>query len=300
MAGLQVKTWLTASGTTAWAYDVANVSWFSDHLYVVSLRATDRAGNTSMPLVYSTTPVAPRLIAPTNNSTSGSRPRFDWAEVPGAEYLLEVDDNSDFSSPIIHWPDYLAASDYVPSIDLPKGTCYWRVLAVSSAGAFSPWSEVWQVTVTGRDLYVSPAVSSVVVSNTVAVELRLPQASRTCTACKLKLSFDPTILEVVDAYDFVPGVQIEEGDFPTPDVVAAQPGGQPQRRHRVCCQLAGEQARRQWRAACWHASSSMRDVPGVSSIRYTEAILSDPQSRPIAVPTPRSGEVPVNTANSGT
>ena len=70
----------------------------------------------------------------------------------------------------------------------------------------------------GPTIYLAPSPSTVSVSGTFTMEIRIDDIENLYGA-QVELSFDPTIVEVVDAYDFAPGVQIEVGDFPVPDVV---------------------------------------------------------------------------------
>jgi hypothetical protein len=42
-------TWLACSGTASWSCDTGDVSWADGHRYIVTARATDKAGNTSAP-----------------------------------------------------------------------------------------------------------------------------------------------------------------------------------------------------------------------------------------------------------
>jgi hypothetical protein len=56
--------------------------------------------------------------------------------------LLQIDDNSDFSSPLNAYP---SSSTYTVSSALDVGTYYWRVLACDTAGIWGPISSVWTV-----------------------------------------------------------------------------------------------------------------------------------------------------------
>lgn len=114
-----------------------------------------------------TPPVAPTLAAPADASTLFIlKPVFDWSDVSGAtSYTIQVDNNSDFSSPEI--TNSPTASTYTPGADMSTGTYYWKVLATNSFGS-SSYSSVWNVilapltapinvvtSVSGSDLTVS-------------------------------------------------------------------------------------------------------------------------------------------------
>ena len=75
------------------------------------------------------------------NSTSGHpvRPTFQWNAAAGASsYLLEVDDDADFSSLV--YSAAVAGTSHEPTSDLPGATLlYWRVTAANACGeAVSP------------------------------------------------------------------------------------------------------------------------------------------------------------------
>ena len=93
----------------------------------------------------------PTLIAPVDgSSTSDITPYFEWATVSRATaYRIQVDDNSDFSSPEINHTG--KDSHYTPGIGLAPGIHYWRVRGRNSAGN-GPWSEVWSVTIQYRNI----------------------------------------------------------------------------------------------------------------------------------------------------
>jgi hypothetical protein len=153
------ETWRQASGTTQWSYGCSNVTWESNRAYTVKTRATDGAGNVEVPVTYPTTLDAPTLLSPADGaSTSDSRPAFDWSDVPDAQYVLEVDDDSDFSSPEIHEPYLLPASSYTPDTGLAAGTYHWRAKAVAGLGVVGEWSEAWALTIAPSRVYLPLAL----------------------------------------------------------------------------------------------------------------------------------------------
>ena len=69
-------------------------------------------------------------------------------DASGVKYQVQVDDNSDFSSPLLDQA-LLTASDYTMAAGetLPAGTYYWRVRAIDGAGNASAWTSAWSFTV---------------------------------------------------------------------------------------------------------------------------------------------------------
>lgn len=68
---------------------------------------------------------------------------FSWEnDLLPTEYVFQLDDGSDFSSPIVHHSTG-QTSYTVDMEDLPDGTYYWRVRGAVSAAW--PWSEIWSL-----------------------------------------------------------------------------------------------------------------------------------------------------------
>jgi len=79
---------------------------------------------------------APKLIA-TPSPTNNLRPTFMWRAVDSAAtYVIEIDDNSDFSSLIVTTP--VGDTSFIPLVDLPTDTIYWRVSSNLNPTLFSP------------------------------------------------------------------------------------------------------------------------------------------------------------------
>ena len=87
-------------------------------------------------VVVNTAPPTPTLLTPVNNAgQSDTTPTFTWSPVVDAEgdavtYEIQVDNNSDFSSPVVLSPTATALSTatYTPTTTLTAGTTYfWRV-----------------------------------------------------------------------------------------------------------------------------------------------------------------------------
>jgi hypothetical protein len=87
------------------------------------------------------TPDAPAAIAPSDEaSCQAVSITLDWSDVIGADtYTLQVDDNSDFSSPLFNQGSLASTLQLVAG--LSEGTnYYWRTKAVNSCGVNGPWS----------------------------------------------------------------------------------------------------------------------------------------------------------------
>ena len=91
------------------------------------------------------TPTPSKLPAPTvnfpasGNTPPGTRPLFDWANVPAAtSYTFQISTTPNFTSFVVNMN--VSASAYTPTTDLPRNTLlYWRARANSPAGA-GAWS----------------------------------------------------------------------------------------------------------------------------------------------------------------
>ena len=80
--------------------------------------------------VFTAGAAAPALSAPANGALNvAARPTFTWSPAAGAaDYLLEVDDSVNFSSPL--YTASLTAASHTPGSDLPSNAhLYWRVTA---------------------------------------------------------------------------------------------------------------------------------------------------------------------------
>lgn len=167
--------WTSASDATAYHLVVDDSSSFSspvidelvtsssyqaghlnDDVYYWRVRAYNGSGNCNHYGGWSssasfeidiTPPSVPTLFSPSNGEqTNDNTPFFDWGNVSGAvEYRIQVDNNSNFSSPAINQPR--TSSSYSSSSALSDGLYYWRVQARDEAGNWSGWSPVWTVTI---------------------------------------------------------------------------------------------------------------------------------------------------------
>ncbi len=84
-----------------------------------------------------TPPPAPTLLRPADNAPVSTRPTLQWTSIGAAVmYQLEVDNNSDFSSPEF---TSLKPNTSIRPSSLRKGVYFWRVRARDMAGNWSNW-----------------------------------------------------------------------------------------------------------------------------------------------------------------
>jgi PGF-pre-PGF domain-containing protein len=90
-------------------------------------------------------PPAPSLVSPDNNENLTGIPTFEWTSVTdpspssGLKYRIQVDNDSDFSSPTVNRETQ--TNSYTPAT-LPDGRYYWRAQAFDYDGNSSGWSGV--------------------------------------------------------------------------------------------------------------------------------------------------------------
>jgi hypothetical protein len=91
-------------------------------------------------------PPAPALSSPIHGSAAcNTMPTFQWNAASGAtSYRLRVDNNADFSSPLVDTTT--PRTYYVPPSPLPLGEIYWRVNASNGCGG-SLSSPIWRHTI---------------------------------------------------------------------------------------------------------------------------------------------------------
>jgi hypothetical protein len=85
--------------------------------------------------VFDATPSAPALTSPADGALNvAKRPTFTWAAASqAASYLLEVDNDPGFGSPV--YTQTVAGTSHQPASDLPTNTqLYWRVRASNTCG----------------------------------------------------------------------------------------------------------------------------------------------------------------------
>ena len=136
---------LRDNGTAGlWNYYPGRVRNSTIRNNVLSGTATTPTTTPTTPAATDTTaPPVPTLVSPANTAhTNDTTPFFDWTAVTDASavyYQLLVDNNSDFSSPVINitrttW------SCYGVTTAMARGTYYWKVRAVDAAGNASAWT----------------------------------------------------------------------------------------------------------------------------------------------------------------
>ncbi|NHJ85760.1 MAG: hypothetical protein FK734_09880, partial [Asgard group archaeon] len=167
----QIFTWSSVSGCNLYRLQIDDYSGFTspavniqtsytyynapalaDRTYYWRVSARDYAGNWGAWSVVrtftidTTPPAAPVLVSPTNGYlTNDPTQLLDWdPSVTATNYRLYVDDNSDFSSPVI--TIITSATSYTTST-LADRTYYWHVQAVDSVGNWGPWSSTWHFTI---------------------------------------------------------------------------------------------------------------------------------------------------------
>jgi predicted phage tail protein len=146
----------TAIGTSTFTLSaedgLADGGW-----YYWRVRAVDGVGNASAWTsrgafkLDTTAPDLPELVSPGEGATTGKTPTLDWSDVTDistVHYQLQVDNDSDFSSPVIY-KTWVSVSEYTVAAwqALPAGTYYWRVIAIDGAGNDSGWTTAWSFTV---------------------------------------------------------------------------------------------------------------------------------------------------------
>lgn len=116
------------------------------------VRAQDAAGNWSAWSEVRTfsmvapIPVAPMAASPANNAlTNETKPELSWAGVQwGHTYQIQIDNNSNFSSPEYDSTSGVGELSYMPDLDLADGRWYWRVRAWNENSPQEPG--VWSAT----------------------------------------------------------------------------------------------------------------------------------------------------------
>ena len=100
--------------------------------------------------VDTTPPLVPSLNTPGNGGfTNTPYPHLNWSWIydpSGVTFNLQVDDDSDFSSPKVNKTN-LSGTDYTVTTPLEERSYYWKVKAIDGAGNESAWSSVWSFTV---------------------------------------------------------------------------------------------------------------------------------------------------------
>ncbi len=133
---------LTANASAGYAF----LNWSGDAAGSTNPASVTMTADKAVTANFAAVPGAPTLLSPANNTLAASyTTALDWSDSSPAldHYWLQVDDNSNFSSPAINEPA-LAASTHTPGAPLASGTTYyWRVSAHNSNNQTLGWSSVF-------------------------------------------------------------------------------------------------------------------------------------------------------------
>ncbi len=157
-----------------------------------------------------------------------------------------------------------------------------------------------------------PASATINIGETVAVEIRISNVSNLFGA-DVRLTFDPDVLEVVDANSLVPGVQIAPGNFPDISGGRGFVAENSVNNGNIGYAVTLLSPATPVSGAGTLATITFRGKnPGTSNISFTSVLLSDPNANQIpaassggsitvgvAVPSPTSTPVPAPTATPG-
>jgi len=120
--------------------------------YAVASDGAENATSDVWSFTVDTSAPTPTLISPADGTiTNDNTPTFEWTSVSdpsGVTYQIQIDDNSDFSSPVYSFFDIFTVIHTLPDENaLALGTYYWHVRAVDGVGNVGDWSEEWNFTV---------------------------------------------------------------------------------------------------------------------------------------------------------
>jgi hypothetical protein len=137
-------------------------------------------------------------------------------------------------------------------------------------------SDPTEPTETPVRLYLVPVETFIDAGDVLTLELRVDNVKH-LYAFQLELNFNPAILEVVDAYPGIPGVQIEEGDFFVADIPISNQADNSMGTITYSASLQGVKPGVDGSGVL--ARITLRGKSsGRSGVDFTRAILSDPAS----------------------
>ncbi|MBN1329441.1 MAG: hypothetical protein JXA54_08205, partial [Candidatus Heimdallarchaeota archaeon] len=125
--------------------------------------------------VDTTPPAAPTLVSPEDNfPTNDNTPSFSWNTVVTAvNYQIQIDDNSDFGSPVISITTGTSTS-FTVSSSLPDRPYYWHVRAQDSVGNWGSYSAYRRIYIdtdpVGTPVLVTPEDGSLYNYNTIDMD----------------------------------------------------------------------------------------------------------------------------------
>ncbi|MBU7043087.1 MAG: carboxypeptidase regulatory-like domain-containing protein [Theionarchaea archaeon] len=158
ISGLTNLSTIISGSNASISYTLSGSQEMTNGTWYWHLSATDAAGNSSAYtgvksfVVNAGTepPSKVQLVSPPNGfENTPVRPTFSWLQVSGASsYQLQVDNNSNFSSPEIDQTG-IATTSYMAPSDLSPDTYYWRVISNASN---AEWSDKWSFTISGEEV----------------------------------------------------------------------------------------------------------------------------------------------------
>lgn len=163
------------------------------------------------------TPATPALSSPPDNElTCDDTPAFDWSDVTMAtSYNLQVDDNANFSSPVINANP--TESTHTPGTPLALGSYYWQVRAANQCGG-SAYTSSWRLTIIATPS--TPSLSSpndgeVTCDTTPTFNWSdMPMASGYSVQVDNNSGFSsPEINQNTSASDYTPGAALPAGTY---------------------------------------------------------------------------------------
>jgi hypothetical protein len=240
------KSWLTITGLPYVPFDIdsegalpmcVNIDWDlvpgTSDVATIEVQSNDP----DEPIYYVTVtanksglpPEAPTLVSPPNSATCQAvNLTFSWNNPGGAtSYRLQVDNNSDLSSPYYDQSGLTATSQLVNGLNI-NTTYYWRVNATNSIGT-SSWSSVWSFTTTME----APGIPT----------LSSPGNGVTCQPSSLTLQWN-----AVSGASYYQLQLDDNSDFSSPEVDQSSIGGTS---HAVSSLSAG--ATYYWRVKAYNA-----------------------------------------------
>jgi hypothetical protein len=134
---------IVVSNLTTTSYTSPSALLIQDYYWQV--RALDAAGNASAWSGIRTLKLnSATTAAPIPNSFTKATPTLFWAAVnwssAGGFYLLQVDNNSNFTSPEFTSESIAADTNWLTIASLSNGIWYWRVRACASPDVCGAWS----------------------------------------------------------------------------------------------------------------------------------------------------------------
>lgn len=164
--------------------------------------------------------------------------------------------------------------------DAPPGTLAHTVFAQFRDGADNESYVVSDDILLESGLYLSPTASTIAVSQTIRVDIMVANIED-LYGVQLSLAFDPDVVEVEDAYDFLPGIQIEEGDFLIADQVLSNQADNTAGTIDLTMTLQGEKpgvsGSGRLATITFHGLGA-----GETEVGFAQSVLSDPESEAIA------------------